>query len=197
MPHLPLPACSLQAEGYTARCGLLDKVQHVAADFLDCDLATLGGGPGSFDHATSWLVFLHIEDKKKLLGRIASLLKPGGSLYLEDFFALGAFTAAEEESLASDVFAVGLPTREAYLAALSAAGFDVEVEFTDMTTSWTEFVASRRKQWIKTQERTVRVHDDAFYQARLHFFSAMKVLFEGGRLGGVRIHAKLSQDGTR
>ena len=188
---------SLQAEGYTARCGLPDKVHHVAADFLACNLATLGGGPGSFDHVTSWLAFLHIEDKKALLGRVASLLKPGGTLYIEDFFALGALTAAEQESLASDVFAVGLPTREAYLAALSAAGFDVEIEFTDMTASWTEFVTSRRKQWIKNQERTVRVHDSAFYQARLHFFSAMKVLFEGGRLGGVRIYAKMSQDGIR
>lgn len=181
---------SLQSERYTARCGLSDKVQHVAADFLACDLATLGDGPGSFDHITSWLTFLHIEDKVALLGRVASLLKPGGSLYVEDFFALGAFTAAERESLASDVYTVGLPTREEYIAVLSAAGAGFEVEFTDMTGSWTAFVASRTQMWVDSRERTLRVHGAAHYTARLHFFSAIKVLFEGGRLGGVRIHAK-------
>lgn len=180
------PACSAQAEGYTRRCGLGELVRHVAGDVLEPASVPEEG----FDALTSWLCFLHIPDKAALLTRCATLLRPSGALYVEDFFALAPFTSAEADSLARDVFARSLPTREEYLAALAASGF-VDVEWVDMTSEWTRFVVERLRAWVQGEARTHAVHAGShLYEARLAFYSAMARLFEGGHLGGVRVKAR-------
>ena len=186
------------AEGYTTRCGLAAHVRHVHGDFLTIDLGRLGSGTRGFDALTSWLCFLHIAEKDRLLARCASALKPGGALYVEDFFERAPFSAAERDSLRQDVFTSELPTKETYLAALEAAGFgaptgEPAIGWEDMTAAWTEFVVERRAAWVAGRERTLRLHGVEFYEARLHFFSAMQALFEGGHLGGCRITAKLAE----
>ena len=116
----------------TQRCGLGELVSHVHGDILDCDLSGLGDGPGSFDAVASWLTFLHIPDKHALLTSCAAMIKPGGALYAEDFFARGAFTPAEERALSADVFCKELPTRQEYIDTLTACGF-VDIVFEERT----------------------------------------------------------------
>ena len=185
------------AEGYTERCGLADCVRHVHGDFLTIDLGHLSNGTRGFDVLTSWLCFLHITDKPRLLARCAAALKVGGDLYIEDFFQRAPFSASELKSLRDDVFTSDLPSKESYLASLEVAGFgappgEESIGWLDMTAQWTKFVVERRAAWIASRERTLRVHGEELYEARLHFFSAMQALFEGGHLGGCRITAKLA-----
>ena len=59
-----------------------------------------------------------------------------------------------------------------------------------MTAPWTAFVAERHEAWIANRERTIRVHGAELYEARLHFFTCMRSLFESGHLGGCRIVAE-------
>ena len=157
---------------------------------LELNPASLGAGLGSFDVLTSWLVFLHIERKRELLSRCADLLRPGGTLYVEDFFERAPFSPAERRALEVDVYASSLPTREEYIAALCAAGF-ADIEWRDMTGTWTTFVGERAAAWEASKGRTLRVHGATLYEGMGHFFGSMSDLFSGGNLGGVRITARL------
>ena len=141
--------------------------------------------PGPFDAAVSWLTFLHIADKQKLLNACARRLKPGAALYVEDFFAIEPPTAEEAIMLKRDVAAPPLPTREEYKAALAKAGF-VRLEWTDMTAGWTKYVADRVAAYKLAEEKVKRVHGEDVYQSQLAFFDAIDKLFSGGRLGGCR-----------
>lgn len=178
-----------KAEQLTERTGLTALVRHRNANILTCDPASLGGGAGSFDAVVSWLVFLHIPDKAALLARSAAMVKAGGMLYVEDFFARGTFSAEEERSLRDDVYCEALPSREQYVEALGAAGF-VDVRFEEKTADWSAFVAGRLQAFEAARERHVRVHSEATYESLHHFYASVARLFAGGNLGGVRITAK-------
>ena len=178
-----------KAAELTQRAGLAPNVSHVRADFLTFDLASLGSGEGTFDAVVSWLVFLHIADKGALLPRCAAMLKPGGTIYVEDFFEKSPFSGAETRSLRDDVYCADLPTRDKYVAALEAAGF-TDIVFEEKTVDWTAFVDDRLGKFVAARERFVRVHSEGTYDKLHHFYSAMSRLFNGGNLGGVRLQAR-------
>jgi cyclopropane fatty-acyl-phospholipid synthase-like methyltransferase len=196
--------CSTKASDYTRRCGLQQRITHVCADFVTCDLAatglTLCNDNGGYDSIVSWLVILHIREKQELFRRAVGLLKPessstindspnGGQIYIEDFYQLNDFTAVEAASLTDDVYCQALLTKDAYVSALEQAGFAVEA-FDDMTSTWIEWVTKRRINYIANREDTLRKHNDATYDSQLYFFSAIVTLFQGGNLGGCRIVAR-------
>jgi cyclopropane fatty-acyl-phospholipid synthase-like methyltransferase len=172
----------------TERCGLSGLVQHICADIMECDPASLGGGPGSFDAAVGWLTYLHIADKPAALAKTAAAMKSGSKLFIEDYYVQSALTAAEAESLKTDVYCEQLPTREEYIAAATGAGF-TDVRFEDKTADWTQFVSERLQLFEQGRECFVRVHSDASYASLHHFYSAVQQLFLGGNLGGVRLVA--------
>lgn len=178
-----------KAKELTMRAGLDDDVEHVNDDFLSVALAGLGPGPGGYDAVTSWLVFLHIPDKATLLSKCAEMLRPGGKMYVEDFYRIGPpFSEAEARSLKVDVYCEKLSTREQYVTTCEGAGFE-EVEFEDKTADWTAFVCERLVAFRAGRERFERVHSDATYAKLLHFYEAVERLFRGGHLGGVRLKA--------
>ena len=180
--------CSNKAKEYTDRCGITN-ITHVCADFNSCDLDAMGLGKESFDAIVSWLVILHIDEKKQLFDRAASLCKKGGFLYIEDFFMKSEFSSDEKTSLKKDVFCATLQTKDDYLKTVTQAGFEV-VSFDDLTDSWTDFVTKRRGTYIANKEATVKKHGEPTYDSQLYFFSAIEKLFHGGNLGGCRIVAK-------
>ncbi len=181
--------CSRKAEEYTARCGMGENIKNICADFVTCDLSSLALNEGSFDVIVSWLVFLHIEQKKALFERCTFVTAPGGQLYIEDFYEKGPFTEAEVSSLEKDVFCSRLLRKDSYIQLLTDAGYTV-VAFDDLTESWTDFVVKRQAAYVENKERTLRVHGQDTYDTQLYFFSAVKALFKGGNLGGCRIVAK-------
>lgn len=163
--------------------------------------------PGTYDCITSWLVFLHIPDKALLFKKCYSMLKDPsgdsddiegngrgekddsinyGQMYIEDFYEKGKFSETELESLKTDVYAQKLPTRAEYIATLQAAGF-ADVIFEDLTDSYREFVFKRAETYYDNRENVIALHGEPTFESQMAFFNAMKLLFGGGNLGGVRI----------
>lgn len=58
-------------------------------DFVRADARSLPWRAGSFDAVTSWNVFHHLDDPKRVFGEMLRLLKPGGKLVLADFSLSG------------------------------------------------------------------------------------------------------------
>ncbi len=183
--------CSNKAKEYTERCGLSSSINHMTTNFVECDLAADGLLDNHFDVLTSWLVFLHIDNKRELFKRAHQVCKPQGYIYIEDFYEKGEFTPEESSSLKADVYcsSSALLTEGDYREHLTKAGFEL-IAFDDMTESWVDYVTNRRIQYEGKKHRTVSVHGEDTYNSQIYFFNAIEKLFAGGRLGGCRIIAK-------
>lgn len=177
------------AKDLTRRCGLDDRVEHVCGDALEI---ALEGAP--FDAVVSWLTFLHIPDRDRLLARCRQWLKPDGALFIEDFHARRTFDESERRMLAEDVYCRDLPDADGYRDQLRTAGFE-SVALDDLTDEWTEFVTDREQRFIADAERFRRVHGEPAYDALAHFYATMRRLFSGGGLGGARIVARSIEPG--
>ncbi len=105
------------ARALTQRCGLDARVAHVCGDIL---AAPPPGAP--FDHAVSFLCFLHIRDRERLANRLQQSLKPGATLYVEDYIAHRPLRADEQEALRVKVQCPFVPTTEAYCRTLGKQG---------------------------------------------------------------------------
>jgi cyclopropane fatty-acyl-phospholipid synthase-like methyltransferase len=168
----------------TARTGLASKVRHLCANILD------GPPPGApFDHALSFLCFLHIPDRRRLFSVIRSSLAPDGSLYIEDFVGLRPLSSAEAAALATKVMCPYLPDRDRYVADLGEAGFTID-EHDDMTARWRDFTASRLQAF-----RAARPQKQAMLGADLadgleDFYAVTAGLFAAGAIGGLRLKAR-------
>lgn len=168
----------------TMRSGLADLVSHQAGDFLKVDLPL-----DQYDALVSWLAFLHIPNRKRLFTRCFDHLKPGASLYIEDFSKLAPFTKQEIQDLESKIFCHYVPTTEEYVAQVEAAGF-VDVEVEDMSVQWTRFVRSRFDSFCAARQRQLDVHGPAIVDGLDDFYGTMTSLYEGGNLGGIRLLAR-------
>jgi cyclopropane fatty-acyl-phospholipid synthase-like methyltransferase len=171
----------------TSRCGLDAAVTHLHGNFLDSAMQPAVGG--DYDGVVSWLVFLHIPDKRALLAKCHAVLAPGGRLFTDDFYMKAEFTAAEKQSLKTDVYCENLPTKAEYTLAVEGAGF-ADVQWVDKTTDWTKFVTERLSMFKAAKVRFVGLHGEPMYSKLLHFYCAVHALFVGGHLGGVRLTAK-------
>ena len=180
--------CNRKAQEYTTRCGMGEKIEHICTDFVNCDLSSHGLNEGIFDFVVSWLVILHIEQKKALFDRVAFVTSPGGQIFIEDFYEKNPFTKSEIESLKRDVFCSSLISRDTYTQMLTDAGYTV-VAFDDLTDKWTDFVVKRQATYVENKERTLKVHGQETYDTQLYFFKSVRDLFSGGNLGGCRIRA--------
>ncbi|KAL7518641.1 hypothetical protein ACHAWX_003452 [Stephanocyclus meneghinianus] len=174
----------------TRRCNLSDSVEHANGDILDDRIVEQLGDGSSFDGIVSYLVFLHIPNKCSVLDVCGKLLKPNGTLFVEDFYRISPFSKLELESLAKDVFCKDLPTREEYIQQLELSGFK-NIQFIDMTAEWTQYVTKRLEQFIANKPSYVKVHGEGVYSGLREFYAAIYTLFSGGNLGGVRIVAQM------
>ena len=173
----------------TKKCQLDNLVKHEVGDILALDLDELGGGRSSFDGIVSFLVFLHIPDKKSLLENCFKMLKPGGLFFVDDYYCRSPFTDAETKALADDVYAKELPTKEEYISHLDASGFR-NIQFIDKSSEWTAFVTERLEKFKNNRPNFERVHGEPTYLSLLHFYSSVAGLFLGRNLGGVQIIAE-------
>eukprot|EP00571_Detonula_confervacea_P003844 CAMPEP_0172321342 /NCGR_PEP_ID=MMETSP1058-20130122/43119_1 /TAXON_ID=83371 /ORGANISM="Detonula confervacea, Strain CCMP 353" /LENGTH=283 /DNA_ID=CAMNT_0013036823 /DNA_START=145 /DNA_END=996 /DNA_ORIENTATION=+ len=177
------------AEYLTKRCNLENHLKHELGDILTFNLDELGGGLSSFDGIVSFLVFLHIPDKKSLLENCAKMLKSGGTIFFEDFYCRSQFSEAEVNSLAEDVYANDLPTREEYISHLETSGFH-NIQVIDKSSEWTAYVSERLEKFTANRYKFEEVHGEPTYLSLLHFYNAIVKLFTGQSLGGVRVVAE-------
>lgn len=180
------PDLNSLAADLTARCGLSELVDHIEGDALDGVV-----GEGVFDAVVSWLTFLHIADRPLLYRECARMLRPGGSMYVEDYHRLGTLSQDEVRILAEDVFCHRVPTLAEYETELSAAGF-VDIELTDVTVAWRLFVADRFAEFRAARSLMIDRHGEELVDGLDHFYASINDLFSGGNLGGLRLTARLS-----
>ena len=175
---------STVATELTARCpqAIATAVHHVHGDFLSYDIPS-----NKYTKLVSWLVFLHIPDRTRLMTKCCAVLAPGGCLYVEDFYMKHPFTPEEQEILQRDVYVSSLPTWEDTKKDFNA--FDLLV-MDDMTDAWKTYVRERVTAYEANLERHVRIHGQDAAEALLHFYRAVDSLFQSGHLGGVRYCVK-------
>jgi ABC-type nitrate/sulfonate/bicarbonate transport system substrate-binding protein/cyclopropane fatty-acyl-phospholipid synthase-like methyltransferase len=169
----------------TARCGLQDKVHHMSGNILQV-------GPHlsaeSYTCIASWLTQLHFDrvERRKLFDTAFRLLKPGGVLYAEDFFARAEFNEAERRVLRDSVFCHYCPSLATYVSELSSSGFVVEVT-EDLTEAWVAQTRQRAQSFQEQRERQLKVHGEEIVDSLALFYEEIAALFEGGHVGGVRL----------
>jgi len=166
------------AQELTTRTCLTGQVKHVNADIMTSEMVS------KFDYIVSWLVFLHIPAKADLYKKCAESLKPGGRIYVEDFYKRAEFTTIEDGLLKTEVYASDLSSLKQLEADLSAAGF-VNIRITDMTDTWRAYVTDRVELFRKRKERNVGVHGEAAVASLQRFYDAIVTLFNGPNLGGL------------
>lgn len=172
------------ATALTKRCGLSANIDHVQADVLTHALDA-----NSYDAVVSWLCFYHIADHQTLLAQVLKALKAGGVLYVEDLFRLGEFDESETVHLTQMLFGQYLPYRDTYIEDLDTAGFS-NIDFDDRTASWRAFVADRVAGWMARRAELVEIHGEETVDSLAAFYSSVSLLFESGKLGGVRLLAE-------
>jgi SAM-dependent methyltransferase len=168
----------------TARCGLGERVEHACGDILSGVVAGR-----DFDALISMLCFLHIPDRQTLFSQCHAALRPGGRIFIEDYYARGPLTAAERGDLSDKVYCSYLPSLDDYQAQLHAAGFE-EIELLDLTADWGAFVAERLSAFRAARDRQVALHGTDLVEGLDDFYGTVSALFAGGRLGGTRIVAR-------
>ncbi len=177
------PDLSSLAASLTERCGLAAHVDHLQADILTHELEA-----HSYDAVVSWLCFYHIADHHTLLAQVHKALKPGGRLYVEDLFRHGEFDEAEQAHLTQMLYGQYLPSSETYVGDVQGAGF-TQIDFSDRTGIWRPYVAERVADWNARHGELVAVHGEAIVDSLAAFYHSVSLLFESGKLGGVRLLA--------
>eukprot|EP00527_Entomoneis_sp_CCMP2396_P000573 CAMPEP_0198150194 /NCGR_PEP_ID=MMETSP1443-20131203/49956_1 /TAXON_ID=186043 /ORGANISM="Entomoneis sp., Strain CCMP2396" /LENGTH=290 /DNA_ID=CAMNT_0043815441 /DNA_START=120 /DNA_END=992 /DNA_ORIENTATION=+ len=172
------------AEKLTDRCGLSNSVHQIQGNFMEMETSL-----GKYNAIVSFLVFLHIPDRPSLLQKCFESMAPGGTLYVEDFFQINAFTEEEQRMLREDVYVSSLPTLDEIQQQLEQVGF-TDVTIQNLTERWSTHVTERAVSYKENLARNVRVHGEDGAQGLSHFYSVVSQLFQGGNLGGVVFHAK-------
>ena len=170
------------ASDLTERTGLSDKVTHVCSDFLETQATP------DYDIIVSWLAFLHIPNRERLLEQCLKALKPGGKLFVEDFHEIGTLTSTEREALAKDVYCEYLPSLEAFAEQCRSAGF-AAVTVNDMTPHARPFAIDRVRLFRDNESRNLRVHGAGITNGLTHFYQVVADLFAGGHFGLGRVIA--------
>ncbi|KAJ0412060.1 hypothetical protein ATCC90586_004606 [Pythium insidiosum] len=183
------PDLSMIAEEMTRRCGLSDRVTHVTGDFLQRPVAH-----EQYDVIVGLLSFMHIGQWRELFSRCFASLKPGGVLYVEDFFRRGAsFSSEELRILREETYCADLLSREEMLKLLQDdIGFEA-VQFDDVTDTWTPYLAARAKQFAAELDHHVQVDGEATAKSLNHFYQSVADVFSRGNLGGYKLVVRRPQ----
>ncbi|MBV8615448.1 MAG: methyltransferase domain-containing protein, partial [Acetobacteraceae bacterium] len=173
------------AADLTRRCGLDARVTHLCGDALSYPFPD-----AAFDAVVSWLAVLHIPDRRRLFGRLARALRPGGGCYVEDLCARAPFAAGDLHDLRTIVFGLVVTSIEDYANDLRASGF-VDVAATDLTSDWAPYAVARLTAWRENHADYAPVHGEGAYAAQEVFYATIARLYESGSLGGIRIVARV------
>lgn len=178
------PDLSAVAEELTKRCGLADRITHLTGDFLLRPIAKQ-----QYDVIVGLLCFLHIGNWRELFTRCFDSLKPGGVLYVEDFYQRGeAFTDEDKVILKSDIYCAELLPQREFLELLGDIGF--EIGFEDATTKWMPYVQTRAVTFRADLAKHIEADGEDAARALDHFYTSVGRVFDNGNLGGYMLTAR-------
>ncbi|MEP7112573.1 MAG: methyltransferase [Ilumatobacteraceae bacterium] len=176
------PDLDVLAANLTERCGLANLVEHRCGDILD-------GLGEEYDAVISFLCFLHIADRRRLLAACRASLAMGGGMYIEDFAKRREPTVDEAGLLQVKVQCPVLPSPAEYVVQLRAAGF-VDIHVDDVTSQWSDFTASRLAEFRAARARNVSVHGLEIVDGLDDFYATVACLFDTGVISGLKLLAR-------
>ena len=172
---------------------VVERVRSVNADFLRLTPESLVGSDGTLssaraDHVVSLLCIMHFPKSARcdFFRQAARYLKPGGKMYVEDFYdkscdsgTVSHLTKRELRQLREVVACTYLPSASRYMEDVAATGFE-SIEFEDVSEKWTEFVCARAEKYRASKKPNAELQE---------FYDTVAELFQGGKVGGVRLTA--------
>lgn len=176
---------------------VVERVRSVSADFLRLTPESLCVGSHGdssstqFDHVISLLCIAHIPESARaaLFQHATRFLKPGGRLYIEDFYdkschgdSPSRLTEREIHQLQNIMACPYLPPASRFIADVTVAGFD-SIEFDDVSDKWTQLVCARSENYKASDKPNAALQE---------FYDTIAEIFEGGNVGGVRLTATRS-----
>lgn len=161
--------------------GVVEGVRSVNADFLTLEPRMLGVADVKFDHAVSFLCIMHMSQasRQPLFQQVARYLKPGGKVYLEDFYRRAQLTEEDSFKLRTVLACPYLPTRMDYITDVADAGFK-DLEFEDVSEHWKCLLVNRAEGYKTSEEHSVDLQV---------FYDTVTEIFMRGNVGGVRLIA--------
>ncbi|KAL2037136.1 hypothetical protein N7G274_010132 [Stereocaulon virgatum] len=175
------------AELITARnedAWVREHVRSVNADVLKVEARELHQLPEDiefegFDHIVCLLCVMHFSkaDRINLFKRAYELLKPAGSMYIEDFYHRKPMTKDERTKLREIVSCSYLPNAIDYVEGAEDAEFD-DALWEDVTMFWAPIVKQRAEEYRMKKDKKKELEV---------FYDTVADLFEAGNVGGVRL----------
>ena len=173
---------------------VVERVRSVNADFLALTPESLAVGnegeapSAQFDHIISLLCITHIPESARaaLFRKAAQFLKPGGKMYIEDFYdkscgedSISHLTEREVHQLQTIMGTPYLPSASKYISDVTTAGFDI-IEFEDVSEKWTPLLCARAERYKASEKPNAALQE---------FYSTVAEVVEAGNVGGVRLTA--------
>ncbi|POM80257.1 Methyl transferase-like protein, partial [Phytophthora palmivora] len=125
-----------------------------------------------------------------LFQRCYDNLKPGGVLYVDDFFIRGEkLTLEDEHTLKQDIYCADLLHVEELRTVLSACGFE-KLDFQDVTTKWQPYLSDRATHYHAALETHIARDGEAAAHGLDHFYTRVAQLFQAGNVGGYTLIAR-------
>jgi SAM-dependent methyltransferase/ABC-type nitrate/sulfonate/bicarbonate transport system substrate-binding protein len=168
------------ADELTQRVGLSDRVHYITGRAEDLPFEH------EFDHFISLLVYLHIPNRAQALQKACRALKPGGRFVIEDFVLESALRQDERSALEQVVSGTSVTDWPTYRAELEAVGFS-DLQTVSRTDAWRRWTRDRYRAFAADADRQKAVFSPELVASRAQFYRTVARLFEGGRLGGLRI----------
>jgi cyclopropane fatty-acyl-phospholipid synthase-like methyltransferase len=143
-----------------------------------------------YDYVIAFLSILHLPHKERFLKDLGKLVKPGGSVYIEDYVRSRKLLPQEEHELMEYIACPPLLTVNEYVASLQNGGLTIESN-DGLTKDWLGFAKERVARYDRERDQILRrnVTNSAFAQAQA-FNRKVVHLFEHGAIRGIRIVAK-------
>ena len=142
-----------------------------------------------FDVVISQEAFAHIPDKARLISECVRVTRGGGQIVFTDILARDGLSEDLALRLGQEMRFAGLETEAGYAGLLRANGCDVlEIEILDRI--WTELLVDRLAMYRGLKEPTVARFGAAQFETWDNAYGFFVDLFQAGKLGGCRIHAR-------
>ena len=175
------------AQALTDRCGLSSSVTHMAGDFMEVEKFLQRQ---SYSAIVSWLTVLHFSDRRALFRSSYELLQPGGVFYMADLCRCGNNLSVQERHLLrEEVYCQSLSSVDELVAELEAAGF--RISYRDVrSNAWATVTRERVVMWEAQRDDIIATSGEGLYEELRNFYSMIRDMMEGGRVGGVVLVAR-------
>jgi ubiquinone/menaquinone biosynthesis C-methylase UbiE len=174
----------VSARRLTEQVGLTNLVAFVRGNATAMPLPS-----ATFDRVVGQEAWVHIDDKRALLGECRRVLKPGGVLAFTDIVSCMPLTPEESSQMAAEMQFPSIVTAQHYLDLLPQAGFSVE-RYDDLSSGWRDILVDRLEMYRSLRDTTVERFGEAHFAKWDRMYSAFVGLYVAGKLGGARIVAR-------